>query len=70
VSLFRTGDRRNIEVLFEIENGAKSVISQARETKEKITQTTAFVKPNGVFYSEHSSRNEIIDQRVLGGWLI
>jgi hypothetical protein len=59
-----------MEVLFEIENGAENVISQARETKEQITQTTAFVKPNGVHDSDRSPRHGIIDQCIFGGWLI
>ncbi len=59
-----------MDVLFENQNGAERAISQATETKEQIEQTTAFAKPNGVFYSEHSLRRELIDQCVFDGWLI
>jgi hypothetical protein len=61
---------KKMKVAFENRNAAKRVISQAVETKEQNLKLRMFAKPNGVFYSEHSWRNEIIDQCVFDGWLI
>lgn len=54
----------------ENQNSGDNVISQTTETKGQLTQTTAFAKPNGVFYSEHSLRREVLDQCVFRIWLV